>query len=137
MYHDRWSIEEYFKYIKSSTNLKKMNEKREISIKKSMYAQLIVSQIASIFNNLNKLLENNTKIKKVNNTHLTKGIYEEFLFHFISNHKFTKYKLLRFFKEYVKYITYKLNRTAERICKRPNHLSYFKNMLKNPKSDNL
>ena len=73
LYHDRWSIEEYFKYIKSSTNLKKMNEKREISIKKSMYAQLIVSQIASIFNNLNKPLENNTKIKKVNRTHLTKG----------------------------------------------------------------
>ena len=34
LYHDRWTIEEYFKYIKQYMKLSKMNDWREEDIKK-------------------------------------------------------------------------------------------------------
>ena len=132
IYHDRWSIEEYFKHVKTSMNLKKINEKKHKNIIKSVYGNLIVSQITHIFNNLNKVYEKETK--KVNKSLLTTGIYDEFLYKFFTGGRLTKSFMLVFFKTYIKYVKHKLNRTTTRECKRPNFLSYFKNFVDNPKS---
>ena len=45
IYHDRWDCEEYFKYIKRYTNMNKLEEHRDVNISKTLYAQLIVSQL--------------------------------------------------------------------------------------------
>ena len=134
IYNDRWTIEEYFKYVKSLMNLKKMNEKKETQIKKTIYCQLIVSHITYIFNDLNKTNKNLQTVRKINKSQLTKGLYEDILHLFFTGRKLTTYSLLRLFKTHVKYLTYTLNRNNPRICKRSNFLSYFKNMLRNPKS---
>jgi len=81
IYHDRWQIEEYFKYIKQNMNLAKINEKREKDIKKTILSQLIVSQITFIFVNFQKSSKNEHKI--VNKSILTDGLYDKFLYNFL------------------------------------------------------
>ncbi len=132
IYHDRWSSEEYYKYVKQNMNLAKINEKREKDIRKTILANLIVSQLAFMFVNLDKKTKNKDKI--INKSILTEGIYEDFLYNFFNNFKFTKYFLLNFFKTYVKYIATNRGKSFEHTCKRANFRWYFKKYFKNVKS---
>jgi hypothetical protein len=122
IYNQRWTCEEYFKYVKSNLNLDKLNEHREKNIRKSIIANLIISQIAFLFNNLYK---NESKI--VNKSILTDGIYEDFLYKFLNNSRFTNNFILKFIKLYVKLIKSKKNRTYIHQCKRSNYKWYIKN----------
>lgn len=135
IYHDRWSIEEYFKYIKQNMKLAKINEQRLIDIQKTIIAHLIVSQIAFTFANFNK--KNNIKDKIVNKSILTEGIYDDFLFKFFNNLKFTKYFLTNFIATYVKYIQTNRNKSCPHTCKRSNFRWFFKKYFKNMKSVNV
>lgn len=139
IYHSRWDIEEYFKYIKANMNISTNNEKRETEIKKTLFANLIVSQITFLVMNLkaNKSKKDTDNNKVINKSILTKGIYDKFLFYFFKNIHFTHYFLINFFKVRIKYIKTNRDKSNPRICKRPNHLSYYKNCTKNVKSKNL
>jgi hypothetical protein len=134
IYHDRWTVEEYYKYVKQNMKLAKVNEQREADIRKTVMAHLIVSQITYLFANM----DNKRKIdgKILNKSVLTEGIYDKFMYNFINNHKFTKYFLIEFFKTYVQYIKTNAGTSSKRNCKRANHRWYFKKYFKNVKSVN-
>ena len=133
IYHDRWKIEEYYKYIKQNMKLAKINEKRENDIIKTISAHLIVSQITFLFVNMFKKHDNVI----VNKSVLTTGIYGKFLYNFFNNQKFTKYFLLNFINVYIQYVNSKKDRTFKHQCKRPNYRWYFKKYFKNEKSKNI
>ena len=133
IYHDRWKIEEYYKYIKQNMKLAKINEKREKDIIKTISAHLIVSQITFLFVNMFKKHDNVI----VNKSVLTTGIYGKFLYNFFNNQKFTKYFLLNFINVYIQYVNSKKDRTFKHQCKRPNYRWYFKKYFKNEKSKNI
>ena len=135
IYHDRWQIEEYFKYIKQNMNLAKINEKREKDIKKTILSQLIVSQITFIFVNFQKSSKNEHKI--VNKSILTDGLYDKFLYNFFKNTKLTKYFLLNFIKVHMIYINTNRGKSVRHTCKRSNFRWYFKKYFKNVKSKNI
>ena len=99
IYHDRWKIEEYYKYVKQNMKLAKINEKREKDINKTIISHLIVSQLTFLFVNLHKKRDNEDTI--VNKSTLTSGIYDRFLHNFFNNHKLTKYFLLSFIDTYM------------------------------------
>ena len=131
LYHDRWTIEEYFKYIKQYMKLSKMNEKREEDITKTIISQLIVSQITFLIVNLNKQKDNK---HVVNKSILTDGIYDKYLYYFFNNIKFTKYFILNFIKIYIKIILSNKGKSFEHVCKRANYKWYFKKHFENVKS---
>ena len=131
IYHDRWTIEEYFKYIKQNMQLAKMNEKREIDIRKSIMSQLIVSQITFLFVNLNKQADNKLIVNK---SILTTGIYGAFLYKFF-NGKITNYFMSQFIKIYIQIIRSNKGKSFLHTCKRSNYRWYFKKHFKNVKSE--
>jgi len=146
IYHDRWTIEEYFKYIKTNLKLAKMNEKNEKNINKSIITQLIVSQITFLFVNMHETNEEKQvyfKKKVVNDNDnyvlnkriLTNGLYDDFLFKFFNNVKFTKYYLLNFLKEYISFVRSNKGKHFKHTCKRANYRWYFKKYFKNVKSE--
>ena len=86
LYHQRWKIEEYFKYIKKTMTFDNMTEKHLESLKKTIYAQLITSRIVDIL----AYIKGPSKSKSnliINKSVLTDGIYNDFLLRIISNKK--------------------------------------------------
>ena len=135
IYHDRWTVEEYYKYIKHNMKLDKVNEKRECDIRKTIASHVIVSQLAYMFANIDHPKKINGKV--INKSILSEGLYDEFLFNFFNNSKFTKCFLTNFFKIYVKYIKTSVGTSTQRICNRPNFRWYFKKYFKNVKFVNI
>ena len=45
MYHERWTIEEFFKYLKQNMDLNKINEKTFDEVQRSLYSHLIVRKL--------------------------------------------------------------------------------------------
>ena len=123
IYHDRWTIEEYYKFLKRYTNLAKMNEQREVDINKTIASQIILSQVTYLVTNLCK---NKDDEMIVNKSTLVEGIYRKLLYKFFNNSKFTKYFLLRFMKTYVTYVRSLKGRSFHHRAKRPNFMWYFK-----------
>jgi len=128
IYHKRWSIEEYFKMLKNTTNINNINEESIKNIEKSFICYNIISKLTYLIkNNVNQQIENNkNKIKKINLSNLQNSLYtSDFYCQFI-NGSFDSEQLKIFFKIVIKYIYMKTNRSYPRICKRSNHLSYYK-----------
>ena len=73
-YGHRWTVEEYFKYVKQTLSLSKLQESKERNVIKTIYSHLITSQITYMFTILNKEMEN--KSKKINKSLLTTGIMD-------------------------------------------------------------
>jgi hypothetical protein len=120
IYHDRWTIEEYFKYIKTNMKLSKINEKNEENVKKTIYSILIVSKLVYLITNLYKKDD-----KIINKSILTIGFYDDFLYKFFNN-KITTYYFKKFVQTYIMYITKNVRTSFERVCKRPDFKSYYK-----------
>ena len=148
IYHDRWTIEEYYKYIKKYLCMAKMNEQREKDINKTIVAQLIVSQITYLFINMHKsnndkqhyfkgktINNENNKDYVLNKNIITEGLFGDFLFKFFNNIRFTKYYLLEFLKTYIKFIKTNLNKKNKHECKRSNYRWYFKQHFENDKKN--
>ena len=126
-------IEENFKLIKKTTNINKNNETTINNINKSFICYNIISKlsylISSNYNMCSKTKSNN--IKKVNNSILIASLYNyNFLIDFFSGLLNKKY-ITFFFKIAIIYVYSRDNRLFDRICKRSNHQSYFKNNSKN------
>ncbi len=131
LYHKRWKIEEYFKYLKSNTNFDKMLEKDKISIMKTIYAQLIVTRIVNIL----ALIKGHHKKNKsmiVNKTLLTYAVYNNFLLKFIYNKHCNK-KTIRDFLEISAIYTHSQggsDKSYERKSSRPYTKWYIKKFIK-------
>lgn len=135
IYHDRWSVEEYFKFLKTHFNLIKMPEKNQEKIHKMIYATMIVSKltyfIAQLFNKRIKTTSTDTHKKKVNLSVLINGMYSKFLMRFIYGKGFNRRFVDKFYKTFVTFIIYKNGRHYERKCLTPNYRWYIKqNMTK-------
>jgi len=130
LYHKRWSIEEYFKYIKKNTKFDDMNERSKVSIMKTIYAQLIVSRIVHLLSIIKGVHPTCTNMI-VNKTELTKGVYNKFLFHFIYRKKFSRGMIRKFLTIYASYILSQKGRQFERISIKPFTKWYVKRYLKN------
>ena len=78
-YHKRWDIEEYFKLLKKSTNINKINENSIDNIKKTFVCYNIISKIIYLIKNYynNQTVNNNSNIiKKINTTSLINSLYK-------------------------------------------------------------
>ena len=84
LYHKRWRIEEFFKYLKANTNFAVMKEHTRNALMKNIYGQLIVCRIVELLKYIQG--ENPNKIKNdastciINNKILTDGVYAEFIY---------------------------------------------------------
>lgn len=114
IYHKRWDIEEYFKYIKATMKMNSFIERDWNSIKTSIYCNLIISKIVYFIKNIysKKIKNDKTTINKIA---LTKDIYNKFLIRFIFNHKFSERFLIRFFKNAIDIISTSINKSNPRI----------------------
>ena len=135
IYNDRWNVEELFKFVKLNLSLNSIEEYQEENILKSIYSNVIISLISYLFTMLNE--KNDAANKKINKSLLSFGIFEEFLYNFLTCLNFNTTTLIKFCKIYIKFIITSESRSCKRICKRCNKLSYFKNCLKNPKSTKI
>ena len=127
LYFDRWSIEEYFKFMKTHLNLSKMPEKNINGIHKTILANLIVSKLIYF---ISYMIEKKNNKLKVNKTVLTEGFYSEFILKFIYGKGFGRRFMTKFFKTFVKLHSHKENRHYKRKCNTPYLKWYVRQHLK-------
>lgn len=135
LYHDRWSIEEFFKYIKNNFTFSYMNEQTKNSLMKTIYAELIVTRISDFL-----IALHNRDIKKksnmiINKTVLIDGLFDEFLFVLCNKCKITLEYLKSFYKNYAVVITTNKGKSVERQCTRPYLKWYTKRYMSKYKSE--
>lgn len=136
IYHKRWSIEEYFKLIKKTTNINKNNEALINNIKKSFVFYNIVSKLVYLIkNNFEKQINNskNKTIKKINLSHLVNTLYNSdfYIKFFYGRHN--EKSLNNIFKLAIKFLYFVEEISNLRVCKRSNYLSYYKSYSINNK----
>jgi len=108
MYHNRWGIEEFFKFLKYNTSFGNMNEKNQLSIMKSIYTHLIISRITNILAFIKGNHPNNSK-QIINKAVLINGIYDDLLLKFLYN----KHISLRTLRQFMNiYVVYQATRTG-------------------------
>jgi len=101
MYHQRWSIEEFFKYLKQNMDLNRLNEKTFDEIQRSLYSYLIIRKLVDAICKIKGLHKNNKMI--INKAVLTKAIYEDFIFRFFYNQKIGDKSIRKFIDTAVQY----------------------------------
>lgn len=126
IYHNRWDVEEYFKYVKRYHNIENINHSTFLEISKSMYCTLIVSKIVYILANLK---ESRTINMKANKSKIVNGFYNEFIYKFIYLKGFNYKFLQNFMRLNVELNKIRKNRHHLRICKRNNKKWYIKQYL--------
>ena len=87
LYQNRWSIEVFFKYLKSNCKISNLKEKKKVDIDKLLICNLIVIYISRILKKY--FIDKNNKILKekkdamnkckINETKLIKGVYDKLL----------------------------------------------------------
>jgi hypothetical protein len=133
IYHKRWNIEDFFRYLKKNNDFQYMDSKKYDSIKKDIYAQLILSKFVYLFSNY--FSKDLPLHKKVNMTSLTTGLYERFIINFIYCSKYTKKFSKNFINMFIKIYINIINTdkgtqlVKPRISKTPYTKWYFKSLL--------
>jgi len=122
LYHQRWKIEEYFKYIKKLMKFDNMTEHRMISLQKTIYAQLITSRIVDILVYIKGPKSNLI----VNKTVLTTGVYNDFLLRFIYNKKISTRTIREFLLINAVYVSTQVGKHYPRKSLRPYSKWYIK-----------
>lgn len=100
LYHKRWSIEEFLKYMKTNTKLSKIYDKNEERLKKTIYSSLITAKLIHIMQNILPKHKNPNMI--INKRLLTFGFYQTFILDMMYGYS-NKTTLEGFFKIYFKY----------------------------------
>lgn len=129
MYHDRWKIEEFFKYIKSCMKLGTMNEQSEISLMKTIYAQLIVARLIDLIISI-KGPHKKSENMIINKTTLTKGMYDNFILRFIYNKTMSCTSINSFILIYAIYTKTRKGEHYERASNKPFTKWYIKRYFK-------
>jgi hypothetical protein len=130
IYHFRWSIEEYFKLIKKNMKMSKFNEKDEISIKKSIYCNLILTSLTMLIERC--YIKSNKKMNKhqmINKSNLINGMYDHFIINVFYKKIYKRY-VEKFIKMYIVIHYSKKGRSFTRTCKTPYHKWYIKRYFK-------
>lgn len=134
LYHQRWAIEEFFKYIKSNFNFSNINILNEDNIRKLIYNELIIAKITEVIIKYNK-----KKIKEnfiVNKHLLSDGLFKHFLPLFVHN-KLNNKNIKSFMTNYISIIKSNKNNSNPRICVRPYKKWYYKQYQNKYKNDTL
>jgi len=136
LYHDRWSVEELFKLLKSNTDLSKFDEKSSISIKKSIYCQLIIARLEAYLEHcyINDPKFKNKKTssidsRKVNRTNLISGLYSKFILGIFYKKTMLK-DIQRFTETWIVIHNSASGRSYPRTCKTPFYKWYIKRYFK-------
>ena len=132
IYHDRWSVEEYFKFNKTSLKLDQIPLKSEAAVKRFINNLLFISKLIYL---IQKILENDIRKRKsgyvdnnkvINRSLLAEGLFNEsFLIDFIYNENFEK-TLEAFIDTYVDVVNSQKGRSFPIQCINPNKKSYRK-----------
>jgi hypothetical protein len=132
LYFKRWSIEEYFKYIKRNFNFSNLNETKLESIKKTICAQLIITSIAFavtfLYNKYNKI----KSIYVINKSVLINGLFDSLLIK-IFLLKINKNTFSVILDVIIKITHTNKGKTIPIICNRPGfkwYLKKYKNSVK-------
>jgi hypothetical protein len=123
IYHLRWTIEEYFKLIKDKLTLRHFKEYKKENILKSLYSQLIVTNIMYIFETEQEetVLKMSKYKKQVNRKSLLDGTFK-ILINMLNRNtlKTLTSKICTILIIYVNVYVVKDNRVFKRIGKDPN-----------------
>ena len=134
IYHERWTIEEFFKYIKRNFDFGSSELKSAEAIRKSIYCQLIIAKLVNLFAKIgrrklvlkNAKTHNKSEIKSnriINKSTLTSGFYSNMLI-LMLNGILNRSRLDHFFNTYVVLITTNKGKCVRRICVTP-HLKWY------------
>lgn len=132
-YHNRWDIEEYFKYLKKYHNIEHLTNDNINKIYKSIYASLITSKIIFI---LASIKEKKTT-KKINKSILVKGFYDNFIYKFIYFKGFNYKFMSNFMSTYAILRKCYPNRKYPHVCKRTTGKWYPKQHVRQNKQDKI
>lgn len=129
MYRQRWSIEIFFKYIKSNFKFRHIMEKSKKKINKMYTCELIIMFMAKIIEETYKktypIKNKMGYTHNINLTNLVTGIHNSLLYKLLNN-TLTEDTLTRFIKCYVKIIINKVDRSFPRTSKTPFSKWYIK-----------
>jgi len=142
MYNERWEIEVFFKYIKGNHKLQNLKEKKKIDNDKLLTCHMIIIYIAKIlkkyFLNKNEQKMSTTINKKnkttstckikINETLLTKGIFEKLLMNIICGN-LTESIVENFMNTYLKSLKNEVSRSFDRVSLIPFTKWYIKKYL--------
>lgn len=125
LYHDRWSIEEFFKYIKENMNADKINEKKYDGIRKTLYSYLFISRIVSLLILIKGKHQKSNKMI-VNKSVLTEGIYNDFIMRLLYNKKISQKTIRKFMVIYAVFTSTHKGKHNPRSSKKPYTKWYIK-----------
>ena len=130
MYSKRWSVEEYFKYIKNNMKMDQIKDKNWDSIKSSIYMNFIISKLTYLIFNIyvKKLIKDNNHT--LNKTRITKDLFDSFIIRFIYGKNFSNRYLIKFFRDSIIIITTNRGNTNVRVGMFPNTKWYIKSYFK-------
>lgn len=128
-YNNRWNIEEFFKYIKSNFNFSYMNEKSEESIKKTIFAQLIITKIADIIIFLYKKYNTIDPKYVINRQVLLERLFNNLLFQMITRKGFNKHTIKDLLKESIVLTHTNKGKSVKITCNRPYKKWYIKKYI--------
>ena len=114
IYYKRWSVEEYFKMLKKTTNINNINEIKINNIKKNFFCYSIMNKLLYLINNhYNNQIDNknNKTIKQINLSNLVKCLYENTFYVKFFMGTFTMNELNTLFKTIIVYTYSKINRS--------------------------
>ena len=118
MYHERWQIEESFKFQKNSLKLDEIPLRNSDRIEKLMPYFLLVSKIVYFIQNLYQAKESKCKDKKyvINKSLLVDGLFQtDFLLRFIYNDRFETV-LKQFENAYIKVTHTQKGKSYKIVC---------------------
>jgi len=121
IYKDRWSVEEYFKYIKTYCQFDNFTETKTENIKKMICGSLIISKLVYMITQFAEITN-----KKINKHILTEGLYSSFILKLIYKKGFNYNYLHKFLKSYLIYYKVRENKKYSRVCNNPHKKSYMK-----------
>jgi hypothetical protein len=122
IYKSRWNIETYFKYVKNNFKFQHSNEKINTdSLRKNYICEMIITYIVKIidiyyWNNITHKVNKRGYSQKINNTLLTRGIFD-YLLKDIFDNKLTDETFKNFCMTHCKLIVNEKNRSFPRNSK--------------------
>jgi hypothetical protein len=124
IYHKRWSVEEYFKYIKRSMNLNEIDEKSMESLMKTIYCYLIISTLVRALINVYGPCKDTKTI--INKCVLTKAVYDDFVMRLFYNTKMGDKSIRSFLDKAIQLERTNVGTSRERVSARPYSKWYIK-----------
>jgi len=124
LYHKRWTVEEFFKSLKGTTNFENMKEHTTEALKKNIYGQLIICRLRDLIKFVYG--QDNCPGNQIfNNVTLTNGIYNHFIYKFF-NGTLSRRKVRQFTNIHITFVTTNAGKHVPRISSIPFSKWYIK-----------